>query len=270
MWAPPDCRVRIEYSTEILGEARHNNGFLYGTEEHGSFRVIAAGSEPPAPDVPVGHLKQLGTFTFRERGEVFMTESDLVRLELSGGSIALVTVGAKAGFFVYEPDGSIQTVKSHLEFPVPQERPRTRPARAPSPAWLRPALVGALAFASMLLPVRGAQPLALTLREDSGQLKITWNTGAFDDARLEITDGAERNWIPIPRGLASATYVPATSDVRVRLIDNGRVKDAHFVRVLREEADIVALQEQAESLRASVEESRQRAATLERKLATLK
>jgi len=267
VWAPSGCPVRIKYSPEVLRQAAQlKNGFLYGMEERGGFRVTEARGERRDDE------RALGTFSTRERGEVFMTESDLARMESCGGSIALVVAATNAGFFVHESDGQIQTIKSYQEFPVPQKNSPSPSERAHAPArgWVRPALLGSLAFASMLLPVRGAQPLALMVREDSGQLKITWNTARFDDARLEIRDGAERNWIPVPRGLSSATYVPATSDVRIRLIDNGRVKEARFILISREEAEIAELHAQAESLRASLEEGHRRAATLKRKLATLK
>jgi hypothetical protein len=90
------------------------------------------------------------------------------------------------------------------------------------------------------------------------------------EARLEISDGAERNWIPVEHGLSSATYVPASSDVRVRLIAGKRTEDAHFVRIPQEETEIAQLETQAKWLRGAIAENRKRSEALERILATLK
>lgn len=253
--------MRIEYASELLDEAaRLENGFLYGLRDGATLRLTGAQDSHSAP------AGLLGTFARRKRGEVFMTESDLLRLEAYGGSVALLMVGSRAGFFVYEPDGSIQTVQSYQEFPLPVRRVPPKPRRA----WARPALVGALAFVMMMIPIRAAPGIELSIREDAGQLRISWNARAFKEARLEISDGAERNWIPVRRGLTSATYVPATGDVSVRLTGNQRTASAHFVRIAQEDAGLAQLEQQAASLRAALEDKRRRAAVLERKLATLK
>jgi hypothetical protein len=116
-WAPPRSPVRIEYSTDILlevlkasgsGDAR---GLLFGMRNAKDVWILAAshlsGSAP------------VGIFVARIRGEVFLTEADLEFFETQRADLALAIVGAKGGFFVREADGSVQTIQSLEEFPVP-------------------------------------------------------------------------------------------------------------------------------------------------------
>jgi hypothetical protein len=81
-------------------------------------------------------LNPVGIFAARWRGEVFLTEEDILRLEtlekvnhlndnLAGGAIALVIAGVHAGFFVRELDGSMQTIQSHEEFKIRALSPKT-------------------------------------------------------------------------------------------------------------------------------------------------
>ena len=65
-----------------------------------------------------GWLGAGGHFICRARGEVFLTDDDLANLERHHGVLALVIAGGRAGFFVREPDGSVQAIRSHEEFRV--------------------------------------------------------------------------------------------------------------------------------------------------------
>ena len=60
----------------------------------------------------------MGVFFSRIRGEVFLTETDLAFFNEHQSEVALVVAGDRAGFFVREADGSIQTVRSHEEFSI--------------------------------------------------------------------------------------------------------------------------------------------------------
>ena len=129
VWAPPESPVRIEYSDEVLRQAaRYEKGMLYGVRNPGrnpgARRPPQKATRAP-PALP--RLELLGTFAFRARGEVFLTETNLDHLQrTAGSSIALVIAGPNAGFFVYQPDGAIETIKSYLEFPVADRPPAPR------------------------------------------------------------------------------------------------------------------------------------------------
>lgn len=271
VWSPPETSVRIEYSIEVLREAaRAQKGVLYGARDGATVRVIAARRKQCANDDPrLAGLELVGTFAARPRGEIFLTEADLEHLEITGGSIALAIAGTNAGFFVYEPDGAIQTIKSHREFSfaaLPPPRKNTRPPKR----WIALALIAAVILLSSrrLAP---AHPLALQVRESAGQLLISWNRNA-SATRLEIEDGDARDWIPVTN-LASATYVRSSGDVRIRLIDGARGETAHFVGEAPMSApanditrDIARLQADASALRARLEAGRLRTAQLEERI----
>jgi hypothetical protein len=125
VWHPPQSPVRIEYSRELLRlllprqDGEYSSGVLYGARAAGALRVISAR--------PGADLEPVGIFAARWCGEVFLTEPDILRLENmnqemeSGdatGGIALVIAGGYAGFFVSEPNGSMQTIQSYQEFPI--------------------------------------------------------------------------------------------------------------------------------------------------------
>ncbi len=151
-WAPPESRVQIEYSTEVLRELRlgsANNdagGLLFGTRRGTSLRVAAArcltSSPPDRKDPRLEGLEPVGIFAARVRGEVFLTEADLQRFEEAkiASGVALVVAGARGGFFVPEPDGSFQTIRSYEEFGLADNPPRENlpperenPVSAPPP-----------------------------------------------------------------------------------------------------------------------------------------
>src|ERR1700722_19271487 len=122
VWAPVKSQMRIEYAREIPRDllrdlARQDGqvdltGVLYGRRIARSIRVIST--------KPRAGLDPVGVFSTRARGDVFLTEDDLARLESlqSADAIALVIAGNTAGFFVREPGGAMQTIKSYQEFPV--------------------------------------------------------------------------------------------------------------------------------------------------------
>jgi hypothetical protein len=252
-WCPPKSPLRIEFRAELLDDVRkecvqpslfhpeinQSSGLLFGVRQQDEVRVLSARAG--------SGLAPLGIFVCRARGEVFLTEDDLANFEKHQGVLALVVAGSQAGFFVREPDGSIQAIRSHEEFPVaplasPAVEKKTRPRReiqwpvpAPGiwPAWKRMAAcaavlaipAGAFAYLRPLLRL----PIALALREEAGQLVIGWNAGALmDGSRLEIRDGSERTLVMLPARTSSATYGPQGGDVEVRLTTDTRAGGAHW------------------------------------------
>jgi hypothetical protein len=216
-----------------------SSGLLFGVRHEDEVRVLAAqASDGLAP---------IGIFVWRERGEVFLTDDDLANFEKHQGVLALVVAGGQAGFFVRQPDGSVQAIRSHEEFnvgdaapieegmAVPDELPIPALRRWESwPAWKRVAAcagllvvpAGAFAYLQPLLP---RQPIALAIREEAGQLVIGWNAGAVaENSRLEIRDGSERTILMLLANTASATYGLQGSDVEVRLSTDSRLGSAHW------------------------------------------
>jgi len=245
--------LRIEFRTDLLDDVRRggvrsslfhpeitqSGGLLFGLRQRDEVRILSShGDSGQAP---------LGIFVCRTRGEVFLTDDDLANFEKHQVVLALVVAGGRAGFFVREPDGSIQAIRSHEEFPVAslvalaaakKTKPRLafeRPIPPPGlwPVWKRIAAcaavlvvpAGAFAYLRPLLRL----PIALALREESGQLVIGWNAGALmDGSRLEIRDGSERTLLMLPSHMSSATYGPQGSDVEVRLTTDTRTGGAHW------------------------------------------
>ncbi len=188
----------------------------------------------------------MGIFVCRSRGEVFLTDDDLANFEKHQGLIALVVAGGRAGFFVRQPDGSVQAIRSHEEFHVadaasqPASERTAAEAELPAPAprwrhlWRRAAAcagllaipAGAFAYLRPLLP---HPPIALAIREEAGQLVIGWKDGTVaEGGRLEIQDGSERTILMLPAGTSSATYGPQGDDVEVRLTTDTRMGGAHW------------------------------------------
>lgn len=260
VWAPPQSPVQIEYSNEVLRQAaRHERGVLYGVRDGSRFRVVAARR---TRDSRLSQLDLLGIFACRERGEVFLTELNLEHLELTGGSMAMVVAGTNAGFFVYEPGGVMQTIRSYQEFSLPADPAPASPKPDRRRVWISLACLAALAFPIVTRAFPRSRQLDLTVRENARQLRISWNPAAFPSARLEISDGNEQTWIPVARGLSSATYVPLTGDVRIRLIAGRRSENAHFIG--SDPVDpLKELRSEAETLRTELARRRQRIAALQ-------
>lgn len=75
-------------------------------------------------------------------------------------------------------------------------------------------------------------PMALSLHESAGQLRIGWSpTAAARGAKLEILDGALRTTLFVSAPLADVTYAARTADVQVRLTSagDGQTEIARFV-----------------------------------------
>ena len=186
-WSPPASRLRVEFPAELLLELgwAETSGILYGSRKGAAVRITSLRMRPEEEQ------EKVGVFVSRIRGEVFLTEADLESFKESGNDLALVVAGERAGFFVRERDGSIQTVRSHEEFavapPLPAPMPplQKRPRRVSrTPMWmLGLAALAALPIAGLavaVLPQRtgqtehiGQEPAhsALTLRETDGQLR---------------------------------------------------------------------------------------------------
>jgi hypothetical protein len=286
--------LRIEFPPELLHEVRQEgaqpvrtfplrwrpffrrdvkqtSGLLFGVRHEDEVRVLAARTD----EHPDG-LTPIGTFVCRARGEVFLTDEDLARFEKHQGVLALVVAGDRAGFFVREPDGSVQAIRSHEEFkvadaasrPVPEEIAAADELPAPAPrrglVWRRIAACAALlavpagAFA-YLLPRLPSLPIALAVREEAGQLVIGWNARALaQNSRLEIQDGSERTILMLPADTSSATYGLQGRDVEVRLSTDSRVGGAHW-----EAARFVNRASRGNATGSSALEDRIRALTLE-------
>jgi hypothetical protein len=270
-WCPPRSPLRIEFPPELLHDIRlegaeperrlpvrwiprfnrvvnQSSGLLFGVRREDEVRVLTARGDSPEKDLD--GLAPVGTFVCRARGEVFLTDEDLANFEKHQGILALVIAGGQAGFFVREPDGSVQAIRSHEEFKVADAASRPSSGRtdavaelpAPAPrewwhvrlAWKRVAACAALfavpagAFA-YLRPLLPHMPIALAIREEAGQLVIGWNAGALaEGSRLEIQDGSERTILMLPPDASSATYGRQGDDVEVRLSTDTRMGGAHW------------------------------------------
>jgi hypothetical protein len=217
VWSSPRSAVRIEYPPDLLRklalansghdseEDRH--GVLYGTRSAGIARVVST--------CATADLEPIGVFAARARGEVFLTEEDLERLEAlqnqakqNSAAIALVIAGNTGGFFVREPDGSMQTIQSFQEFPIRLSAPKTAGSMK---AWASLAIAAAaLVMTALAWPSR-----PFTIQEHDGQMQIVLRGGLKPGARLEIVDGSARRSIPITPSLTSVVYTPTTHDVHI-------------------------------------------------------
>jgi hypothetical protein len=233
LWAPPKSPVLVEYSLEMLRNIR-GSGVLFGARQRNRVRVAAAETGDG--------LDPVGTFVVRPRGEVFLTEADLERFEdfQTPGAVALVVAGRKAGFFVREPGGAIQSVQSYEEFAASEMPVEPRGLNFDfRPLWLWFA-VGALALLTALVVLRPDGPVhapfELQVRAEQGQLLITWNRD-IEFGNLEIKDGDRISEVPVPRGLAQVTYEPVTGDVEVQLraLDREGQHRREIARFLRPE-----------------------------------
>jgi hypothetical protein len=245
-WAPRKSPVRIEFPPDLLLEIRsqtmqdHDRGYLFGARRGNDVRILAARRAPQMEDPGLTDLEPVGIYVSRVRGEVFLTDSDMEQIDRLDAKVALVLAGCRAGFFVREQDGSMQTVRSYEEFWVPEASPRPQPlkrAPAPPPAgrhpWLPPVrhgrrfaaaavFVGApvLAF-GYLQPLLPRPRLEVRLRETEGQLVVEWSrSAALAGGHLEIADRSGRTVLLVPPGSTSTTYAHHNADVEVLLSTN--------------------------------------------------
>jgi hypothetical protein len=215
-WSPAASPLQIEFAAELAEalwpepEALETSGVLYGFRNGREIHVLAAHAQ--------GDLDQVGIFVARVRGEVFLTESNLELFDRHNVPVALVRAGNKAGFFVREPNGSIQTVRSHEEFSVDEPpHPRMRAIKLPDvmakPVW------AAAGFFALTLPLlaffRPAPALGLQVRDQAGQLQISWTPGK--SALLEIDDGARHIASPVFANQSNLTYGRGSGKVEVSL-----------------------------------------------------
>lgn len=251
LWAPSQSPVKVELQTEVLHEVRAQvqsageRGFLLGQREGSIIQVTAAAAVLDS-DPRLAELDIVGVYVLRPRGEVFLTDDDLEHAESVPNGVALVVAGKRAGFFPRQSDGSIQAVRSHEEFTIPEEtaeqavrqssRPRqTRhPALGPISRWKRIAIavgiatgpVVGMAYLQQRMPLL---PLDVTVRESNGQLIIGWDADvAASGGYLEITEGDVQSVISLTKDSTSASYSPKTGEVDVRLKAGARVGAAHW------------------------------------------
>jgi len=272
-WSPPGRDVRIEYSEPLLREVRgfvvenDVSGVLFGRLRNGVAVLTAA--RLASDDPPVG-LEPVGIFSARMRGEVFLTESDLQRFEKveSDAAVALVVAGTRAGFFIHESDGSLRSIKSHREISVGG-------GAVPAKRWAPPVAVFAgaiLAIPLLALPAwHPHPPVDLVVRENAGQLRITWNRAAIaGPVDLEIRDGTTRIVTNVSSMLSGATYQPRTDDVEIRLgTESARFIGAPDPKLEPAGSGVAELRLKARKLRTAAAGQRRRIAELEKILSTM-
>jgi hypothetical protein len=215
VWCPPGSSVRIEYAAGLFREARMfgPSGRLYGEWSENALRVDNA--------VRKGSEELVGIFSIRERGEVFLTEEELQRFEECDGKVALVIAGGKAGFFLRESDGSIQSLKSHEEIGLAERTARS---------WHWIPVVAAMIVAVVIAVswMMRTQPLGLAVRDDAGQLHISWRPTR---GAIEIRDGAVTRSVAVRPMVRSMTYVPQSADVQIRMTVGRRTETARYVAI---------------------------------------
>jgi hypothetical protein len=237
-WAPLASPLSVEFPAELLLELgwADSCGILYGSRRGREVRVTAL-SVPPDEE-----QEKVGVFASRIRGEVFLTEGDLAFLNDQKAGLALVVTGHRAGFFVREAGGSIQTVRSHEEFwvsetgvsvappaapvqphpAIPGRRKRVRAgriSRATLPLLALP-VVG-LAAALAVFPQHAPQaPQSIEVHQTDRQLQISWEPA--QNAVLTIDDGGARISIPVHADQSTATYAMQGPEVEVSLLSVDR------------------------------------------------
>jgi hypothetical protein len=236
-WSPLGAALNVEFPAELLSEMADpdepDRGVFYGQREGREVRLLSSRTSPVAGDSQLGTVRLVGAYFLRRRGEVFLTEEDLEYFEKLQVDVALVIVGRRAGVFVREAGGEMESLRSLEEFLIPLlpelgAQPAVtgnaaRPSRRAQAEWVWIAMAAALVLAVPLAgmtyfrPLRAA-PLDLRVREHDGQLVISWNPRSkVDGGRLEIYDGATRALTMIQRGQTSATYAAKSPDVGVTL-----------------------------------------------------
>jgi hypothetical protein len=265
-WCPPQSPVRVEFSSDLLievwgpEEAIEKTGDLFGLRNDREISVLA--TRPEHAEAP----EKVGIFVSRARGEVFLTESNLGLFQKEQAVVALVVAGDKAGFFVRELDGSIQSVRSHEEFSVS----RPVPIGSSHWRWVWPAAGGLVALA-LLLPAFPKRPLhspTLRVSEEQEQLHIGWKPG--QQAVLEIVDGGDRIAIPVSPDQSSATYARRTATVEISLIAlDGKPARPQTQRFEAPPAQFVDPRAQLDRLQAEVDAKRARATSLQKAIGRL-
>lgn len=226
-WAPLESPLSVEFTAELLlglGQAE-SCGLLHGWRRGTTVRLTRLAPQDDEEQ------EKAGVFVSRIRGEVFLTEADLQFMNQEGVDVALVVAGGRAGFFVREANGAIQTVRSHEEFSIQQ--PAAPPVSPPVPLSVRPGWIkwreripnGAVAMAALplvalgalaVLPRRVTPSRSIEVREVEHQLRISWQPAR--NAVLTIDDSGARMAIPVAADQSSATYAMTGPEVEVSLI----------------------------------------------------
>lgn len=218
-WSPPASPIQVEFPDTLLtnlGRAEAS-GFLYGVRRGTQARIT--GLHKPAGE----GQEKVGLFFSRIRGEVFLTETNLEQLNRQKKDLAVVVVGRRAGFFVREADGSIQSVGSHEEFSTSRARSlastrQTRPLVRRR--WLTAGLAGlALPLAALTVSPRREAPKTLEVHDIGGQLRVSWSPP--QEALLIIQDGTRRVSVPVSVEQSTVTYVPREHEIEVNLLSPG-------------------------------------------------
>jgi hypothetical protein len=272
VWSPRESPLRIEYAAALFRELRLEGatGELYGLAAKTVVRVVTGAARAHSTDPRLAGLEPVGIFAVRDRGEVFLTESDLERFEKSEARVALVIAGERAGFFVRERDGSLQSVRSHQEIQAPAAvEPRRR-----NWVWLPALALAAVAIALGVAWSLREGPLRLAIHEEAGQLRIAWRPTSGE---IEIVDGSHLRRVPIDAAVSGITYTPETADVQIRLRCGNGVAMERFVRpdplgleMPRVRGEIDALARQANELAAESSRRTQSTAESPKSLSTMK
>ena len=155
------------------------------------------------------------------------------------------------------------------------------PFVSPRREWLKVCaamLTGALL--AFLIVILAAQifskqtPLALSLHEHAGQLRIGWSREAAQGATLEILDGTRRTTMVVAAPLSDVTYAVDSSDVQVRLTsDEGQTEVARYLvrepPVAQLEAEFAAVLNEALALQEVVSQQNRHISDLESEARTL-
>jgi hypothetical protein len=276
IWHPAKSPFKIEYSAELLRQVSHegDHGILYGRRLDGHIRLLAARRVKHASDLRLVGLERVGIFAVRRTGQVFLTEQDLEFSEQHDAPVALVLAGRCAGFFVREANGTIQAIRSHQEFPVPDFEPPKK--RFSIRSWLNGIALGAC----LLLPVVAAlyaEPkaaLTISVHEEARQLVTVWSPGVRGTLRIRNN----RRTIEIPVGVdeTRATFAPENGTVEIRLTTMDGIAREEYVHVVGpreftpENAlieDIAKLVVDREDLKTQAGQNRARIAKLSEELA---
>jgi len=313
-WAPKQSPVRIEFRAGLLDDVSRastsgqSRGLLYGVRQGADVRILEAESGSSQPkDSGLDQFEKIGIFICRERGEVFLTEPDLKWFEQHEAKIALVIAGARAGFFVHQADGSIQTVCSHEEFSLAttvasaageaRDFPaaRTMKSRARSTAgFITTLAVLAVPIATLAyLRPPSTPPAQLQLRGQGELAIVSWNPRATaHGGQLEIFDGGKKTVMGVLPGQSSLTYAPHSVAIEVQLTTDGAagqpqqesarlITEVHPSRAESESAqpgppaaervraEVAALEEESNRLRQSITQGHTRIARLEQAIASL-
>ncbi|MBV8847898.1 MAG: hypothetical protein JO307_34220 [Bryobacterales bacterium] len=207
-WSPPQSPLRIEYTGDFWKQFQRDParietfGLLYGRAENNTVRLANKES---------GEQHPIGIYFLRSRGEVFLTESNINLFESYGASVALVISGAKAGFFVRDFNGSLQSVRSYQEVQVPRlGRKRGKAGLAAGIVFIAAAPLAALAY------FQGSVNTGLSVREQGNVLNISWKSGRSGE--LKISEGAIQTVIAVLPDQSGVNYIRSgEGDVNVVL-----------------------------------------------------